>query len=52
MRKDYTVPDIFHEIVVKHPKKPCFLLQDEVWTFEEVRRVSSKNYLQFYIKKY
>ncbi|OWR45591.1 long-chain fatty acid transport protein 1-like [Danaus plexippus] len=40
MRKDYTVPDIFHEIVVKHPKKPCFLLQDEVWTFEEVEEFS------------
>lgn len=34
--KNLTIPDIFHDTVEKHPNKPCFLFQDEVWTFKEV----------------
>ncbi|CAH2238077.1 long-chain fatty acid transport protein 1-like [Pararge aegeria] len=39
-KKDWTLPDIFHETVQKHPDKPCFLFQNEVWTFEEVENYS------------
>ncbi|XP_023953003.1 long-chain fatty acid transport protein 4 [Bicyclus anynana] len=39
-KKDWTLPDIFHETVQKHPDKPCFLFQDEVWTFQEVENYS------------
>ncbi|KAI5635963.1 AMP-binding enzyme domain-containing protein [Phthorimaea operculella] len=39
-RKNWAIPDVFHETVQKHPKKPCFLFQDEVWTFQEVEEFS------------
>ncbi|XP_050675511.1 long-chain fatty acid transport protein 4 [Leptidea sinapis] len=39
-RNNLTVPDIFHEVVQKHPNKACFLFQDEVWTFKEVEDFS------------
>lgn len=35
-RKNLSIPDIFHEVVNRHPDKPCFLFQEEVWTFKEV----------------
>ncbi|XP_049872890.1 long-chain fatty acid transport protein 4-like [Pectinophora gossypiella] len=38
--KNWTIPDIFHDTVEKHPNKPCFLYQDEVWTFKEVEDFS------------
>ncbi|XP_072936362.1 long-chain fatty acid transport protein 4-like [Epargyreus clarus] len=40
MGKNWTLPDIFHETVEKHPHRPCFLFQDEVWTFKEVEDYS------------
>ncbi|CAK1603335.1 unnamed protein product [Parnassius mnemosyne] len=39
-RKNWTLPDIFHYVVKRHPTKPCFLFQDEVWTFQEVEDFS------------
>ncbi|XP_047544879.1 long-chain fatty acid transport protein 4-like isoform X1 [Vanessa atalanta] len=39
-RKNWTLPDIFHETVQRNPNKPCFLFQDEVWTFKEVEDYS------------
>ncbi|XP_013200657.1 long-chain fatty acid transport protein 4 [Amyelois transitella] len=39
-RKDWTLPDIFHDVVQQHPDKKCFLFQDEVWTFKEVEDYS------------
>ncbi|CAB3249824.1 unnamed protein product [Arctia plantaginis] len=39
-RKNLSIPDIFHEVVNRHPDKPCFLFQDEVWTFKEVEDYS------------
>ncbi|KAJ0181726.1 hypothetical protein K1T71_002448 [Dendrolimus kikuchii] len=39
-KKNLTIPDIFHDVVQRHPDKPCFLFQDEVWTFKEVEDYS------------
>ncbi|XP_026324359.1 long-chain fatty acid transport protein 4-like [Hyposmocoma kahamanoa] len=39
-KKNWTMPDIFHYTVEKHPDKPCFFYQDEVWTFKEVEDYS------------
>ncbi|XP_047987565.1 long-chain fatty acid transport protein 4-like [Leguminivora glycinivorella] len=39
-KKNWTIPDAFHETVARHPNKPCFLHQDEVWTFKEVEDFS------------
>ncbi|XP_063358606.1 long-chain fatty acid transport protein 4-like [Cydia amplana] len=39
-KKNWTIPDAFHETVGRHPNKPCFLYQDEVWTFKEVEDFS------------
>ncbi|XP_038222804.1 long-chain fatty acid transport protein 4-like [Zerene cesonia] len=39
-RNNSTLPDLFHEVVQRHPEKPCFLFQDEVWTFKEVEDYS------------
>ncbi|XP_026756910.2 long-chain fatty acid transport protein 4-like [Galleria mellonella] len=39
-RRNWTVPDIFHDVVQRHPNKPCFLFRDEVWTFQEVEDFS------------
>ncbi|KAJ8726236.1 hypothetical protein PYW07_000934 [Mythimna separata] len=38
--KNLTLPDVFHEVVNRHPDKPCFLFQDEVWSFKEVEGYS------------
>ncbi|XP_047041487.1 long-chain fatty acid transport protein 4-like [Helicoverpa zea] len=38
--KDLTLPDIFHDVVKRHPDKPCFLFQNEVWSFKEVEDYS------------
>ncbi|KAL4715142.1 hypothetical protein ACJJTC_012189 [Scirpophaga incertulas] len=39
-KMDWTLPDIFHAVVQRHPDKPCFMYQDEVWTFKEVEDFS------------
>ncbi|XP_045542793.1 long-chain fatty acid transport protein 4 [Papilio machaon] len=39
-RKNWTLPDIFHFVVQQHPEKPCFIFQDETWTFKEVEDFS------------
>ncbi|CAG9567342.1 unnamed protein product [Danaus chrysippus] len=39
-KKNWSMPDIFHDIVKKHPKKACFLFEDEVWTFQQVEEFS------------
>lgn len=39
-RKNYTLPDVFHETVKKYPNKACFLFQNEVWTFVDVENFS------------
>ncbi|XP_045458927.1 long-chain fatty acid transport protein 4-like [Melitaea cinxia] len=48
--KNWTLPDIFHYTVLKHPDKPCFLFQDEVWTFREVEDFSLR--VTAVLKKY
>lgn len=35
-RQNYTIPDAFHDVVGRHPNKPCFLFEDEVWSFKKV----------------
>ncbi|CAH0726565.1 unnamed protein product, partial [Brenthis ino] len=39
-KKNWSMPDIFHETVKKHPKKACFLFEDETWTFQQVEDFS------------
>ncbi|XP_073941559.1 long-chain fatty acid transport protein 4-like [Choristoneura fumiferana] len=39
-KKNWTLPDMFHETVSQYPDKPCFLHQDDVWTFKEVEDFS------------
>ncbi|KAG7311656.1 hypothetical protein JYU34_002710 [Plutella xylostella] len=39
-KKNWTMPDIFHDTVKRHPDKPCFLFHDEVWTFKQVEDFS------------
>ncbi|XP_032510576.2 long-chain fatty acid transport protein 4-like [Danaus plexippus] len=39
-KKNWSMPDIFHDVVKKHPKKACFLFEDEVWTFQQVEEFS------------
>ncbi|CAH0404707.1 unnamed protein product [Chilo suppressalis] len=39
-KRDWTLPDIFHDVVQRHPDKACFMFQDEVWTFKEVEDFS------------
>ncbi|XP_075992100.1 long-chain fatty acid transport protein 4-like isoform X2 [Anticarsia gemmatalis] len=38
--KNWSMPDIFHDMVVKHPKKACFLFEDETWSFQQVEEYS------------
>lgn len=35
-KRNFSMPDIFHEVVKKHPHKACFLFEDETWSFEQV----------------
>ncbi|CAG5056665.1 unnamed protein product [Parnassius apollo] len=39
-KKNYSMPDIFHDVVLKHPDKACFLFNDETWTFKQVEDFS------------
>ncbi|XP_023952988.1 long-chain fatty acid transport protein 1 [Bicyclus anynana] len=39
-KKNWSMPDIFHEAVKKHPKKICFLFEEEKWTFQQVEEYS------------
>ncbi|CAH2104835.1 unnamed protein product [Euphydryas editha] len=39
-KKNWSMPDIFHETVKKHPKKICFYFEDESWTFQQVEEYS------------
>ncbi|XP_047545070.1 long-chain fatty acid transport protein 4-like [Vanessa atalanta] len=39
-KKNWSMPDIFHESVKRHPKKVCFLFEDESWTFQQVEEYS------------
>ncbi|KAJ2953512.1 hypothetical protein O0L34_g1113 [Tuta absoluta] len=38
--KNWSMPDIFHEQVKKHPHKACFLFEEETWTFQQVEDFS------------
>ncbi|XP_021197440.3 long-chain fatty acid transport protein 4 isoform X1 [Helicoverpa armigera] len=38
--KNWSMPDIFHQLVIKHPNKACFLFEDETWTFQQVEEFS------------
>ncbi|CAB3249823.1 unnamed protein product [Arctia plantaginis] len=38
--KSYSMSDIFHDVVSKHPKKACFLFEDETWNFQQVEEYS------------
>lgn len=35
-KKNYVMPDMFHDLVKKHPNKACFLFEEETWTFQQV----------------
>lgn len=37
-----TVPDMFHNVLSKHPQKACFLYEDQVWTFQQVEDFSNR----------
>ncbi|XP_075992101.1 long-chain fatty acid transport protein 4-like [Anticarsia gemmatalis] len=39
-KRNLSIPDIFHDVVNRHPDRPCFLFQDEVWSFKEVEDFS------------
>ncbi|XP_072936361.1 long-chain fatty acid transport protein 4-like [Epargyreus clarus] len=43
--KNWSMPEIFHDVVKRHPNKACFLFENESWTFQQVEdfslRVSS-----------
>lgn len=39
-KKSWSMPDIFHQQVLKHPNKACFLFEDETWTFQQVEEYS------------
>ncbi|XP_049872799.1 long-chain fatty acid transport protein 4-like [Pectinophora gossypiella] len=39
-KKNWSMPEIFHEKVKKHPHKACFLFEDETWTFQQVEEFS------------
>ncbi|KAM3962752.1 fatty acid transport protein isoform 2-T2 [Aphomia sociella] len=34
------IPDVFHDLVKKHPNKACILFEDETWTFQKVEEFS------------
>lgn len=38
--RNWSIADIFHETVQRHPDKPCFLIDQETWTFKEVEEYS------------
>ncbi|XP_064292349.1 long-chain fatty acid transport protein 4-like isoform X2 [Plodia interpunctella] len=39
-KKNWSMPDIFHEHVKKHPNKACFLFEEETWSFQKVEEFS------------
>ncbi|XP_028162675.1 long-chain fatty acid transport protein 4-like [Ostrinia nubilalis] len=39
-KSNSAIPDVFHDVVLKHPNKNCFLIDDEVWTFRQVEEFS------------
>ncbi|KAJ0181724.1 hypothetical protein K1T71_002446 [Dendrolimus kikuchii] len=39
-QKNWSMADIFHEMVKKHPDKACFLFENETWTFQQVEDFS------------
>ncbi|KAG6465913.1 hypothetical protein O3G_MSEX015493 [Manduca sexta] len=39
-KKKWAMPDIFHQMVKKHPDKACFLFENETWTFKQVEDYS------------
>ncbi|XP_038207616.1 long-chain fatty acid transport protein 4-like isoform X1 [Zerene cesonia] len=39
-KTDWSMPDIFHDVVKRHPNKACFLFEDEIWTFQQVEDFS------------
>ncbi|KAL4715153.1 hypothetical protein ACJJTC_012200 [Scirpophaga incertulas] len=39
-KKKWGIPDIFHDRVVKHPHKICFVTENESWSFEQVEEFS------------
>ncbi|XP_063838763.1 long-chain fatty acid transport protein 4-like [Ostrinia nubilalis] len=39
-KNNLAISDYFHNVVQKHPNKSCFLMDDEVWTFQQVEEFS------------
>ncbi|XP_028039800.1 long-chain fatty acid transport protein 4-like [Bombyx mandarina] len=39
-KKNWSMPDIFHENVKRHPNKACFLYENESWSFKQVEEFS------------
>ncbi|KAK6194722.1 hypothetical protein SNE40_000300 [Patella caerulea] len=48
IRQKYTLAKIFGKHVQKYPKKPCFIFEDVVWTFQDVENVSNRVANYFY----
>lgn len=48
--KDFTIADVFHKQVAKHPNKVCFVFEDKEWTFQQVLLYYYYHH-NFYIKK-
>ncbi|XP_014205058.1 long-chain fatty acid transport protein 4 [Copidosoma floridanum] len=41
-KKDRSVADIFRQHVARNPNKPCFIFEDQEWTFQQVEEYSNK----------
>ncbi|KPJ11958.1 Long-chain fatty acid transport protein 4 [Papilio machaon] len=41
-KKNFSMPEIFHNVVLRHPDKACFLYEDETWTFKQIEDFSLK----------
>lgn len=47
-RKNRSVADVFRQYVNRHPNKICFVLEDQEWTFQQVKYVFKKRIFLFF----
>ena len=47
--KNSTVPDIFGEVVARHPTKPAILFEEQIWTYRDLDNYSNQvgNFFQY-----
>ena len=48
-KSEQTVPKLFYKMFKKHPKKPCFIFDNTVWSFEDVCKKDFYNYKKTFI---